>query len=627
MQAFSISLKTRVAAFATLVAALVILLPGGAGSASAPSIVYPPDKALLSGDGSLDLLGFLPGAAPATVTVTGKSGTRSLPVGKGAFSVKVTLEPGENSLALLESKVKVFLVAGDAKTAPPGYAPPDTHAVENGCDDCHSFAAGSAALLEKPPALCARCHDDVLKGRDGKPQAVLHPPAEEGDCLACHAFHRLSIKQLPAAAKRDLCFGCHDDFTDAGKKRMHRPVAEGDCTGCHGAHGAAEKKLLPATGLKLCLLCHPDPSLGKDGKALAVAHPALDDGCPSCHLPHVSDKPRLLKKPAAEVCADCHDPFPTEQDGKQLVRHSPVEEGECAACHQVHGSANGKLLAAAGKALCLSCHDDPSVAPGGEDWPTTHPALDDGCPSCHLPHVAPAAGLLKQEQAALCAECHDAFAPPAAGEGSIHQPVAQGACARCHAPHGSAAKKLLRAAPERDLCLTCHKDPALAPGGAAWEVQHPALDDGCPACHLPHVADVPRLLAQPQRPLCAGCHEDKNLNADGVEWVVPHPPVARGMCGSCHGVHGSPEKALLKKSPYEICQTCHTEVHERHQVVEIDPSTDQPVRATVRLPAGFPVRKRDGRLACAGCHLPHGSGNQKLWTGDMQSFCAGCHPM
>lgn len=611
---------------AVLIAVMMGVSALGALAAAAPAIVYPPDRALLAGDGSVELFGYLPGGAPGSVTIAGKGGARTQAVGAGAFTVKLKLEPGENSLTLLDRKVTVFVTGGAPAAAPQGFSPPDTHAVDNGCEECHAFSAAGATLLEKPPALCGRCHDNVLKGKDGKPQAVLHPPAEEGDCLACHAFHRLSLKQLPPAAKRDLCFGCHDDFTAGGKKRMHRPVAQGECTGCHGAHAAAGKNLLPATGVNLCLLCHTDPSLNKSGAAWAVPHPALDDGCPSCHLPHVADAPRLLKKPAAQLCADCHDPFPQEEGGKTLVRHSPVEEGECAGCHAVHGSDLKQLLAAPGKALCVKCHDDPSLAPDGKEWASTHAALDDGCFVCHLPHVAPAAGMLKSAQAPLCFGCHDAFvAPDAAKGGSIHLPVAQGACSLCHAPHGSAAKKLLVAAPGRELCLKCHKDPALDPAGTAWAVPHPALDDGCPSCHTPHVAANRRLLTAAQRPLCAGCHEEKNFNSDGNEWATPHTPVQRGMCASCHGPHGGPEKALLKQSVYKLCATCHAEVHTRHLVAEVDAITGQPVSGKATLPPGFPVRKRDGALSCVGCHQPHGAEFPNLWDREEMEFCAGCH--
>jgi predicted CXXCH cytochrome family protein len=234
--------------------------------------------------------------------------------------------------------------------------------------------------------------------------------------------------------------------------------------------------------------------------------------------------------------------------------------------------------------------------------------------------------MLKSAQAPLCFGCHDAFVIPGDGKGgSIHRPVAQGACSTCHAPHGSAAKKLLVAPPDRELCLKCHKDPALDASGAAWAVQHPALDDGCPTCHLPHVAGAPKMLTKLQPELCAGCHEDKNLNQDGEEWATPHAPVKSGMCVSCHGPHGGPEKALLKKPALELCGTCHTEVHDRHRVVELDPLSGQPASGMASLPVGFPVRKRDGAMGCSGCHLPHGSSAQMLWVREEAMFCSTCH--
>lgn len=618
-------MRSRIIAIGLLSAGPLLVAP--ALCASGPAVVFPPDGALIAGSASINVLGYRSDAAPLSLTVTAAGGgARTAAVGTGAFSVPVTLEPGENVLAVGDRTIKVFLAAG-AQSAAPGFSPPDTHAVDNGCEDCHTFAKGAAALSAPPPALCLNCHDDVLKGGDGKPQAVLHPPAEEGDCLACHPFHRLSIKGLPASSRRELCFGCHDDFTGGGKKRMHAPVAKGECTGCHGAHAAAGEKLLPASGVKLCLLCHTDPSTGKDGKEWAVPHPALDDGCPSCHLPHVSEEPKLLKKAGVDVCADCHDPFPAEEGGKQLVKHSPVEDGECGGCHAVHGSDTPKLLAAPGKALCASCHDDPTLGPDGKDWATGHPALDDGCFTCHLPHVAPSAGMLKADQPALCAECHDPFPAPAAG-GSIHTPVAQGKCSGCHGPHGSATPKLLLASPAQALCVRCHTDPSLSPGAKPWAVSHPALDEGCPTCHAPHVAEGPRLLATAQAALCASCHEDKSLNDQGEPWSSPHRPVATGLCASCHGPHGSDQPALLLKPSTALCNTCHAEPHVRHLTVELDPFTGRPVNAgAVSLPQGFPVTKKDGVMGCVGCHRPHGSDNPTLWVADQVNFCAMCHKL
>jgi predicted CXXCH cytochrome family protein len=60
--------------------------------------------------------------------------------------------------------------------------------------------------------------------------------------------------------------------------------------------------------------------------------------------------------------------------------------------------------------------------------------------------------------------------------------------------------------------------------------------------------------------------------------------------------------------------------------VEIDPPDGQTASSSgVVLPPGFAVRKKDGALACAGCHQPHGSANPTLWIRDQETFCVLCH--
>ena len=358
-------------------------------------------------------MGWNGGADAISIQVTSAEGAREYRGGTGAFALQIALSPGVNTIELGERSARVFLV-GKGEKAPPTFSPADPHAVDNACGDCHAIEGGAITLQEAAPGLCARCHDDMLKDKTGKAHAVQHPPAEEGDCLSCHVFHRRSIKDLPAEAKRALCFGCHDDFTAAGRSACTPRSPPATAPAATARTGRPRRRCSRRRGLKLCLLCHADPAKKKDGGEWAVAHPALDDGCAACHLPHVAENPGLLKKPQTEICADCHDPFPTEDGGKQLLVHNPVEEGECAACHAVHGADAKKLLAAEGKALCEKCHTDPSTN-GGAEWATPHPALDDGCLSCHVPHVAPAAGLLKKEQAPLCFDCHDAVQVPRRG--------------------------------------------------------------------------------------------------------------------------------------------------------------------------------------------------------------------
>ena len=235
--------------------------------------------------------------------------------------------------------------------------------------------------------------------------------------------------------------------------------------------------------------------------------------------------------------------------------------------------------------------------------------------------------MLKSQQAPLCFGCHDAFAPPDASKGgSMHQPVAQGACSLCHAPHGSAVKKLLLAAPGRELCLKCHKDPALDPGGAAWAVPHPALDDGCPACHRPHVAEAPRLLAKPQRALCAGCHEDKNLNSDGDAVG----DAARPRCRRDVRVLSRPARRPGKGAAQEIAVRDLRDLP--HRGARAPPEgRDRPGHRTARERQGHaaarvpgPEKGRQARLRRLppAARLGHIS---TCGTADETSFCFRCH--
>ena len=393
-------------------------------------------------------------------------------------------------------------------------------------------------------------------------------------------------------------------------------------------HAAAEKKLLPATGLKLCLLCHADPTKSKDGKAFAVAHPALDDGCASCHLPHVSDAPRLLKKPAAEVCADCHDPFPTEEGGKQLVRHSPVEEGECGGCHRVHGSDVETPRRPGEGAL-----PELSRRPVGR---ARRRGLAHGPPGARrrLRLLSPAARRTRGRACSRRSRRRSATTatirsrpPPPGRAGSIHRPVAEGTCARCHAPHGSAAKKLLRAAPGRELCLPATRTPRSSPAGRRLGGPAPR-----PRRRLPGLPPAARRRSAAP----AGEAPARALRR------VPRgqgPQRRRGRVGGAAPARRHRDVRLLPRRarrpgegpaqevPYEICQTCHTEVHLRHQVVELDPETGQPASGHSGCRRGSPSGRGTAGWRASAVTCRTARTIRRCGRADMATFCASCHPM
>lgn len=491
-------------------------------------IIFPPNKALLTGKGSIEILGFRStgDAAAAFLVLTGDGMETQHPVAEGVFRIPVTLAAGANVIVLGKDHITVFLDGVKASEA--GFEIPDTHAVDNGCEDCHLIEKTAIKLLAEKGALCANCHDDVVKGPEGKPQTVVHPPVEEGDCLACHKFHGAAIKRLSPAGKRALCFECHDDLTakkDGKTPIIHKPVVLGDCTGCHNPHAAASPKLLVAQGQELCRKCHKDPSRTPGGAEWKVPHPALDEGCQVCHQVHIATVPRLLKKAQAGLCFDCHDDFLKVPEGKKMEIHPPAGDGECASCHKPHGSAEKKLLTAAGKELCLGCHDDPAKDSKGEEWPVLHPALDEGCTSCHRPHVSEAPKLLAKDQAALCGGCHEDKNLDSEGTewAAPHTPVRSGMCSSCHGSHGAPAKGLLRQ-PVIETCKSCHLDihpkhllVPLDPTGKPETTKATLPDkypvrrkDGamvCTGCHQPHGSNYDDLWPKDETIFCIQCHK------------------------------------------------------------------------------------------------------------------------
>ncbi len=72
---------------------------------------------------------------------------------------------------------------------------------------------------------------------------------------------------------------------------VHSPAANGECTACHNPHQAAEAGLLLKERRKLCLECHEEKDLAGD-----PAHAqASGRSCLECHDPHLGQDKFLLK--------------------------------------------------------------------------------------------------------------------------------------------------------------------------------------------------------------------------------------------------------------------------------------------------------------------------------------------
>ena len=119
-----------------------------------------------------------------------------------------------------------------------------------------------STLAAQPPTqvdlaeTCLACHDDVA-GQISSP--VKHPPAEGGECSACHNPHASRHSALLLQRPAILCVECHAEVTEAiSRPYLHEPVAGGLCGECHQPHGSSHQNLLLEAGEALCQECHAD---------------------------------------------------------------------------------------------------------------------------------------------------------------------------------------------------------------------------------------------------------------------------------------------------------------------------------------------------------------------------------
>ena len=155
-------------------------------------------------------------------------------------------------------------------------------------------------------------------------------------------------------------------------------------------------------------------------------------------------------------------------------------------------------------------------------------------------------------------------------------------------------------------------------------------EKGCQSCHGPglsHVessGDLSRIIRfgkeanislESQSAKCLECHE----NGQRQFWNGGMHE-SRGLtCGTCHNVMDNSgdstrfidpltqNKLFVKSSQGEVCFQCHKQR-----------------RAQMQRSAHMPMR--EGKIACASCHNPHGSPNPKLLqASSANETCASCH--
>jgi DmsE family decaheme c-type cytochrome len=172
-------------------------------------------------------------------------------------------------------------------------------------------------------------------------------------------------------------------------------------------------------------------------------------------------------------------------------------------------------------------------------------------------------------------------------------------------------------------CLKCHGgDPKVtailqSPMAVKGDPRTPFGQGGCQVCHgdsLDHIGlkkPFPDVVfkgknispAAVRNQVCLTCHQaGLRMNWQGSQHA--NNEVA---CTNCHTVHIRKDPVLVKLSQPQVCFSCHAEQ-----------------RADTFKFSHHPIR--EGKVACADCHNPHGSPGPKLLKEvTVNETCYNCH--
>ncbi len=178
-----------------------------------------------------------------------------------------------------------------------------------------------------------------------------------------------------------------------------------------------------------------------------------------------------------------------------------------------------------------------------------------------------------------------------------------------------------------EVCLKCHDEP---PATLILHTKHaqtadpysPFAGDQCQACHgasEEHLKKPPEgqkraptdrrfgkyagTAPQEQNKVCLDCHQ----GGDRINWHMSKHEAADQPCAACHQVHAIRDPMLDKVKQVETCVGCHAER-----------------RADLFRRSRHPIR--EGIVACADCHNPHGSfGSEGLVEPSVNETCFTCH--
>jgi predicted CXXCH cytochrome family protein len=185
------------------------------------------------------------------------------------------------------------------------------------CEQCHEPATSADPLAVKATGVdaCRPCHGEVV-GRTLTARHTHWPVVEGRGCLNCHGPHATPVDGLLRDAPEELCFGCHagTGVRQARTETKHPPAEDGQCSACHDAHASDATFLLVGKDVtETCSTCHDwgQHSSHPIGEGVVdPRNPNLIVDCESCHRSHGAAHPHLAPFDTnMELCVQCHASF------------------------------------------------------------------------------------------------------------------------------------------------------------------------------------------------------------------------------------------------------------------------------------------------------------------------------
>ena len=195
-----------------------------------------------------------------------------------------------------------------------------------------------------------------------------------------------------------------------------------------------------------------------------------------------------------------------------------------------------------------------------------------------------------------------AAAPPAAAVPSNEKADYVGAetCLGCHTDHAK-FKQSYHARYLQDVkkiefsksCETCH-GPGSLHAAAGGDKTNPGWAT---------IRNPAKLAPEDAAALCLNCHKQKKITF----WGTSAHRQNGLSCEKCHSVHdGHGPKMTKTESSVETCAGCH-----KKQNTEMQLTSHHPIP--------------EGKMACTGCHNPHGGEKGNLNAATVEDTCFKCH--